>query len=510
MALAKTFGVALVGVAGELVEIEADVSGGIPGLSFTGLADTSVVESRDRIRAAMANSGVGWPNHKITLALLPADVRKVGSRFDLAMAVALLTAAGEGSGEVLVDTVWLAELGLDGRLRPVRGVLPSILTAKRAGVRRVIVARGNAAEAALVQGVEVRAARDLRQVIEWLRGEGERPPLAEAGPGENEGGLPGDLADVAGQSLAKRALEVTAAGNHHLYLVGAPGAGKTMLAERMPSLLPTLDDDAALEVTAVHSVAGNLMRNAHLVRRAPLQAPHHTASVAALVGGGSHVARPGAISLAHHGILFLDEAPEFSPRALDALRQPLESGLVVLHRGGGVVSYPARFLLVLAANPCPCGSRSRECICAPQARRRYQQRLSGPLLDRIDVRVAVDPVPHAELFDSVAERESSVVVATRVAAARAAARERWRGTPWTVNASVPGAALRRAPWVLPRAVLAPAEAILQRGEISARGFDRIVRLAWTVADLAGHTVPDAGDVGEALFFRTGRSDAWAA
>jgi magnesium chelatase family protein len=283
-----------------------------------------------------------------------------------------------------------------------------------------------------------------------------------------------------------------------------------MLAERLPSLLPALQDEQALEVTAVHSVAGQLMKRPSLVRRAPLQAPHHTASVAALVGGGTHLARPGAISLAHNGVLFLDEAPEFAPRALDALRQPLESGQVVLHRGGGVVSYPARFLLVLAANPCPCGSRARECICAPQVRRRYQQRLSGPLLDRIDVRVQIDPVPHADLFGDAADRETSKAVAARIAEARAAARARWRGTPWTVNASVPGAALRIAPWALPHTVLQPAEAYLQRGDLSARGFDRVLRLSWTIADLAGHTVPDSGDIGEALFFRTGESGSWAA
>jgi magnesium chelatase family protein len=480
MALARTLGVALSGVAGHLVEIEADVSGGIPGLSFTGLADKSVVESRDRIRAAMANSGVAWPNNKVTLALLPADVPKVGSRFDLAMAVALLSAAGGVPAELPSDTVWLAELGLDGRLRPVRGVLPSILTAKRAGVSRAIVARGNAAEAALVDGVDVRAARDLKQIIEWLRGEGSAPPCADTDSVDDGPQAVGDLAEVAGQSPAKRALEVSAAGNHHLYLVGAPGAGKTMLAERLPGLLPTLSDEAALEVTAVHSVAGQLMKRAHLVRRAPLQAPHHTASVAALVGGGSHLARPGAISLAHNGVLFLDEAPEFSPRALDALRQPLESGVVVLHRGGGVVSYPARFLLVLAANPCPCGSRARECSCAPQARRRYQQRLSGPLLDRIDVRVEVDAVPHAELFGTADDREPSAAVAARVAAARVAAHERWRSTPWSVNSSAPGSALRAAPWALPHSVLRPAEAYLQRGQISARGFDRVLRFTWTL------------------------------
>jgi magnesium chelatase family protein len=511
MTLAMTLAVALSGVAGQLVEIQADVAGGsIPGLSFTGLADTSVVESRDRIRAAMSNSGVSWPNRKITLALLPADVRKVGSRFDLAMAVALLAAAGAVAADRLAKTAWIAELGLDGRLRAVRGLLPAVVAARDEGVRCVVVASGNGAEAALVPGVEVRGARHLTEIIDWLRGTGAAPPLAEPDrdvPGEQR---EVDLADVAGQAAAKRALEIAAAGNHHVYLQGAPGAGKTMLAERLPDLLPQLDDQAALEVTAIHSVAGRLLKKASLVRRPPLQAPHHTASVAALIGGGSHLARPGAISLAHKGILFLDEAPEFAPRALDALRQPLESGQVVLHRGGGAVCYPARFLLVLAANPCPCGSRARDCTCAPQARRRYQQRLSGPLLDRIDVRVQVDPVLHAELFDRTGDRERSAVVASRVATARAAARERWGACAWDVNSAAPGSALRASPWALSRAVLHPAEAYLQRGEISARGFDRVLRLAWTIGDLNGRTAPDAGDVAEALFFRTGRSGSWAA
>ncbi|MEP7020343.1 MAG: YifB family Mg chelatase-like AAA ATPase, partial [Pseudonocardiales bacterium] len=445
-----------------------------------------------------------------TVALFPADVRKVGSRFDLAVALAVLASAGEVRVEAVAEVVWIAELGLDGRLRPVRGVLPSVITAQQAGVRRVVVAPANAAEAALVQGVDVRAVHDLRQVLDWLRGDGPAPPVAEPDDEPDPGGGALDLADVAGQAAAKQALEVAAAGGHHLYLLGPPGAGKTMLAERLPGLLPALDDAAALEVTAVHSVAGQLAKQARLLRRAPLQAPHHTASVASLVGGGTHLARPGAISLAHHGVLFLDEAPEFSPRALDALRQPLESGSVVLHRGGGAVSYPARFLLVLAANPCPCGSRASDCVCQPQSRRRYQQRLSGPLLDRIDVRVQVDPVPHADLFDDAAGRESSQAVAARVASARAAAAERWRRTPWRVNGAVPGAALRAAPWALPHAVLQPAEQYLQRGQISARGFDRVLRLAWTVADLAGRAHPDTGDVAEALYFRTGSSSAWAA
>jgi magnesium chelatase family protein len=511
MALARSLAVALTGVRASLVEVEADLSQGLPTMSFTGLADTSVVESRDRVRAAVHNSGLTWPNRRITVALLPADVRKIGSRFDLAIAVAVLACDEDVVNPRAVrESVWIAELGLDGRLRPVRGVLPAVAAAREAGVRRVVVAAANGAEAALVPDMDVRVAERLSEVVGWLNGSGEAlgPATQVPDPGADDRGP--DLAEVAGQALAKRAVEVAAAGGHHMYLEGVPGAGKTMLAERLPGLLPPLDDGASLEVTAVHSVAGLLGERARLIRRAPLQAPHHTATVAALVGGGSHLARPGAISLAHHGILFLDEAPEFASTALDALRQPLESGVVMLHRAGGTVSYPARFQLVLAANPCPCANASGECECAPWVRRRYQQRLSGPLLDRIDVRVHVDAVAHAELFDLAEHRETSAVVARRVAAARAAATERWERTPWRCNADVPGSALRAVPWALPRVALAPAEGYLQRGQLSARGFDRVLRLAWTVADLAGRAAPAAADVAEALFFRTGRTEGWAA
>jgi magnesium chelatase family protein len=510
MALARTFAIALAGLEGQLVEVECDISSGLPGMSFTGLPDTSVMESRDRLRSALHNSEAEWPNSKITVGLLPADVRKVGSRFDLAVAMAVLAAGNQVPADAITGVAWIAELGLDGRLRPVRGVLPSVLAAQRLGVRRLVVAAANGAEAALVTGVDVRCAERLRDVVSWLTGEGAQLERVTPGPTPLPERATADLADVAGQLVAKRALEIAAAGGHHLYLIGAPGAGKTMLAERLPGVLPRLSDQAAMEVTAVQSIAGLLGDHPRLVRGAPLQAPHHTTSVAALVGGGSHLARPGAISLAHHGVLFLDEAPLFSSLALDALRQPLESGYVVLHRSGGAVRYPARFQLVLAANPCPCGQPVSRCSCAPMTRRRHDQRLSGPLMDRIDLRVHVEPVAHGDLFDAAAERDTTETVAARVAVARSAAAERWRETRWDLNGQVPGSVLRQPRWLLPPAVLRPAQRHLEQGSLSARGFDRVLRLSWTLADLAGRTTPAAEDVSEALFFRTGRAGAWAA
>lgn len=505
MALAQSWAVALTGTEGRPVEVQCDVSAGLPGLSFTGRADPSVVESRDRIRAAVLNSALDWPARRLTVALLPADVRKTGSRFDLAICLALLAAGDQVPRPAVADAVWLAELGLDGKLRPVPGVLPSVLAARDGGIRRVVVAAANAAEASLVPDVEVRAADRLADVTDWLTGAGPALPLGRRAADENTPVRSPDLADVVGQASAKRALELAAAGAHHLYLVGTPGSGKTMLAERLPGLLPPLADDEALEVSAVHSVAGLLGRHAGLIRRAPLQAPHHSASVAALVGGGSHLARPGAISLAHHGVLFLDEAPEFPPRILDALRQPIEDGFVVLHRGGGAVRYPARFQLVLAANPCPCGQRPPDCECAVQLRRRYTQRLSGPLMDRVDLQVHVRPVPRGDLFDR-APRESSATVAERVADARRRAERRWAGTGFRRNGAVPGSMLRGPQWALPAAALRPLEHALERGTLTARGFDRVLRLAWTAADLAGRDEPDSRDVSEALFFRTGQGE----
>lgn len=508
MSLARAQSIALEGIEGRLVDVEAHIANGLPIVTVIGLGDKSVAEARDRIQAAVLNSQLPWPRQRVTLALMPADLPKAGSRFDTAMALAVLAAAGTVPPRGLEGRVWVGELGLDGRLRATRGVLPAAVAARREGARMIVVPRANAGEAALIEGLEVRAAADLGQIVRWLRREGDPPPVALPRQREETIGGP-DLADVLGQSSARRALEIAAAGGHHVALAGVPGAGKTMLASRLPGLLPPLDDATALALAAVRSVIGSLPPDAGLSRRPPFEAPHHSASVAALVGGGSGVARPGAISRAHGGVLFLDEAPEFAMAALDSLRQPLESGEVTLHRSGGPVSYPARFQLVLAANPCPCASAAeRDCVCSPSARRRYRQRLSGPLMDRIDLSVTMHPVPRAHLLADPAgpAPEGSAAVAARVALARRAAERRWAAHGWRRNADASGAVLRSAPWRPPRGALRLVEAALERGVLSARGFDRVLRVAWSIADLAGRESPGEQDLAEAIGYRTG---AWA-
>ncbi|NGM11853.1 YifB family Mg chelatase-like AAA ATPase [Verrucosispora sp. WMMA2044] len=502
MSYARVLCVGLVGVTGQLVEVEVDLAAGLPGVVISGLPDTALHEARDRVRAAVVNSGQRWPNRRITLNLLPATLPKFGSAFDLAIAVALLGGSGELPLLPLDGVAVLGELGLDGTVRPVRGVLPMVAAAAKAGIRRVIVPAGNTAEAAVVPGLLVRGVDTLHRLVAFVR---DGRPLIEPAVDAPPPPAPGpDLAEVAGQGLGRRALEIAAAGGHHLALIGPPGAGKTMLAERLPSILPELDDEAALEVTALHSIAGLLPAGGRLIRRPPFQAPHHTATVPSIVGGGSGLARPGAISLAHRGVLLMDEAPEFSKAALEALRQPLEHGRVLLTRSRGSAEYPARAQLVLAANPCPCANPAGDdrCECAPQARRRYLGRLSGPLLDRIDLQVRLPPMRAAELMESTSH-ESSAVVAGRVVAARAAAAARWAPLGRRLNAEIPGPQLRRAPWRLPGRVTADLRSRLDSGSLSARGFDRVVRLAWTIADLDGRARPDAGDVGEAITLRTG-------
>lgn len=492
---------ALVGVEGHVVEVEADLAQGIPGLTMIGLPDAALAESRDRIKAAIVNCGEEWPSRKITLALSPASMPKRGSSFDLALAAGVLAANEAVPADALLGRVLIGELGLDGRVRGVPGVLPAVLAARRSGFERFVVPVDNLEEARLVPGASVTGVGSLRSLVAVLKGmhDGDEPPVR---PERAAAPPPLDLADVAGQEEGRLAVEVAAAGGHHLFLLGEPGAGKTMLAERLPGILPPLTVDEALEVTAIHSVAGLLPTDAPLITQPPFQDPHHNASLPAIVGGGSGIARPGAACLAHRGVLFLDEAPEFAPGVLDGLRQPLEKGWASIARAGGTAVYPSRFSLVMAANPCPCARAMDACTCPADRRRRYLSRLSGPLLDRVDLRVTVPRVTRAQMLAEDGRGESSAVVAARVRQARHAAAERYAGTRWRTNNDVPPTELRRR-WPVPRAALRDVERALDTGHITARGYGRVLRVAWTVADLQGLTVPGLDQVNLALGYRTG-------
>ena len=491
--------IALAGLAGHVVEVEAHLAASLPAFTIVGLADASLQESRDRVRAAVASSGLQWPTRRITVNLSPASLPKSGSTTDLAIAVAVLAAAGEVDARQAERAVYLGELGLDGAVRPVRGVLPAVAAAVAAGLPHVVVPAGNAAEARLVEGAHVTAVASLGELAQVLGNEHAIPAPASGHRVPPETAVPPpltDLSDVRGQEGARFALETAAAGGHHLLMVGPPGAGKTMLAARMSGLLPDLLVDDAVTVTGIHSLCGTFDPDDGLIRRPPFEAPHHSASAAAIVGGGSMIARPGSISRAHAGVLFLDEAPEFPARVLDTLRQPLESGEIVLHRAYGAARYPARFQLVLAANPCPCGNkgvRGQNCVCSPLQQRRYLGRLSGPLLDRIDIQIDVAPVRRG-----AQEGDSTAVVAARVARARASARARLAGTGWVQNSQVSARWLRAN---TTPAALEVGQAALDRGALSARGLDRSLRVAWSIADLSGAGSPTRANVLQALGLR---------
>ncbi|WOP20282.1 YifB family Mg chelatase-like AAA ATPase [Raineyella sp. LH-20] len=518
------------GMDGQEIEVEAMIASGLPRTTLVGLPDAAVYEARDRCRAAVAATGLVWPLTSLTINLTPASLPKAGSHHDLAIVAAILAAAGVVPGEPLARIVLLGELGLDGRVRRVRGVLPAVVAAYALGHRCVVVPAGQGPEAALVEGIEVHTVASLRELVAFLCGDtragrrtdralvavekiaaagGAEASLDGAGP---EGKPPSDeeppdFADVVGQGQARWAAEVAAAGRHHLLLSGPPGVGKTLIASRLPGILPPLSVAEALEVAAVSSLIGEAV--AGLERRPPFAAPHHACSVAAMVGGGSKIARPGAVSRAHAGILFLDEAAEFAPVVLDALRTPLEAGEVSLSRSHGEARYPARFQLVMALNPCPCGNAGvsgRQCDCSPTAIRRYRGRISGPLRDRVDITVMMSPPPSAYLGlgSKLPAPESSAAIAARVAEARERQRRRLAGTGWTTNGAVAGAYLRNH-LPLPRATERLDDAIL-RGELSNRGVERTLRIAWTLADLAGHDVPDETDLRMALALRRGETD----
>ncbi len=505
MGIGRAHAIALLGLDGAPVEIEADSASGLPAFALVGLPDAALGEAKARVRSAFGNSGFDFPSGRVTVNLSPASLPKTGAAFDLGIALALLAAERVVEPEAVARVVHLGELGLDGRLRPSRGILPMVLAAERAGYDTVFVPSGNADEASLVPGVRVVPVASLRDAAIWHGAELEPVEVdalpAVAPPHVEE--HTGDLADIVGNRQAVEAAQIAAAGGHHMFMLGPPGAGKTMIASRLPGILPDLDEQAAIEVSSIRSLAGLGVGSA-LVTRPPLEAPHHSASAAAIVGGGSGVIRPGAAARAAHGILFLDEAPEFAPSVLDSLRQPLESGVLTISRVAMTARFPARFQLVLAANPCPCGNagvRDAECTCTPFARRRYLGRLSGPLLDRVDIQLDVPRVTAAQLRLAGEQPVTTTAEARRrVEQARRRADRRFTRMPWRLNAHAPGSWLRGegAP---ERGATAGLDRALERGALTMRGYDRVLRVAWTLADLDGIDRPGADQIGRALTLR---------